>query len=93
MAITTNTTQSIKQTSSVLAPKCEATQKNMKKLCREAGLGEDAKLVKVTIPRIPGSFDDVVFAGLNGTAFYFLRGQSVNMPEAVQQMLTDCGVL
>ena len=31
MAIKTNTTQSIKQTSSVLAPKCEATQKNMKK--------------------------------------------------------------
>ena len=93
MAITTNTTQSIKQTSSVLAPKCEATQKNMKKLCREAGLGEDAKMVQVTIPRIPGSYDDVVFAGLNGTAFYFLRGQKVSMPEAVQQMLVNCGVL
>lgn len=91
MAIKTNTTKSIKQTSSVLGDKCDATQKNMKKLCKDAGLGEDAKLVKTMVPRIPGSDDDVLYAGLNCADFYFLRGETVNMPEAVLQMLRDCG--
>jgi hypothetical protein len=91
MAIKTNTTKSIKQTSSVLAGKCEATQKNLKKLCKDAGLGDEAKMVKTMVPRIPGSDDDVIFVGLNGVDFYFLRGESVNMPEAVMQILHNCG--
>lgn len=91
MAIKTNTTKTIKKTSSVLLKKCEATQTNMKKLCRDAGLGDEAKMIKAMIPRIPGSDDDVQFAGFNGVSFYFMRGETVNMPEAVAQMLRECG--
>lgn len=93
MAIKTNTTKTIKKTSSVLAKKCEATQKNLKKLCVSAGLGEDAKIVKTMIPKIPGNDDDVQYAGLNCVDFWFMRGETVNMPEAVMQMLHDCGKL
>ena len=91
MAIKTNTTKSVKTTSSALAYKCEATQKNMKKLCVAAGLGEEAKIVKITLPKLPGSDDDVQYAGLNGADFYFLRGTQVNMPEAVLELLQNCG--
>lgn len=91
MAIKTNTTKSIKKTSSALAGKCENTQKNLKKLCAAAGLGEEAKIVKITLPKLPGSDDDVQYAGLNGADFYFLRGEQVNMPEAVLKILQDCG--
>lgn len=91
MAIKTNTTKSIKKTSSVLAEKCEATQKNLKKLCKLAGMGDEVKMVKTMVPKIPGSDDDVLFAGMNGVSFYFMRGESVNMPEDLLQMLRDCG--
>ena len=87
-----NTSKTIERTSTVLAGKCEATQKNMERLMREAGCA-GAKLVKVTIPQIPGSRDDVVFAGLNGASFYFLRGKSVSMPEPVKEILVNTGVI
>lgn len=45
------------------------------------------------IPRIPGSEDDVVFAGLNGVKFYFMRGESVDMPEPVAEILRNTGVI
>ena len=87
-----NTTKTLEKTSTVLAGKCEATQKNMAKLMREA-LCPDAKLVRVTIAHLPGCRDDVVFVGLNGAGFYFLRGRQVSMPEPVKEILVNTGVL
>ena len=70
--------------------------------CREAGklvsayidgTLPDAKLVRVTIAHLPGCRDDVVFVGLNGAGFYFLRGRQVSMPEPVKEILVNTGVL
>lgn len=90
MAIKTNTTQTINRASSVLAEKCEATQKNLKKLCMNAGCAEDEKITSVAIPLVPGSKDDVIYAGLNGVDFYFQRGATVKMPECVYIQLKNC---
>lgn len=87
-----NTTKTLERTSTVLAGKCEATQRNMNRLMREAGCPQ-AQVVKVTIPQIPGCRDDVVFAGLNGARFYFMRGRSVQMPEPVREILAQTGVI
>lgn len=87
-----NTTKTLQRTSTVLSKKCEETEKNMQKLMREAGCA-GAKMEKVTLPQIPGMKDDVVFAGLNGAGFYFLRGKSVSMPAPVAQILRNCGVI
>ena len=46
---------------------------------------------EVTLPLTPGSRDDVVFAGLNGVSFYFLRGKECQMPAAVAEILKSCG--
>ena len=35
--------------------------------------------------------DDVVFAGLNGVSFYFMRGTVCEMPAAVVEILKNCG--
>ena len=48
-------------------------------------------MMKVTLPLTPGSRDDVVFAGLNGVSFYFLRGKECQMPAAVAEILKSCG--
>ena len=90
--INTNTTRSIRKTSTVLGEKCESTRKNMKKLMATAGAPE-YKTVKTMIPRIPGSEDDVVFVGLNGVKFYFLRGESVDMPEPIAEILRNTGTI
>ena len=87
-----NTSKTLERTSTVLASKCEATQRNINRLMREAGCPQ-AQLVKMTIPQLPGCRDDVVFAGLNGARFYFLRGRTVQMPEPVREILTHAGVL
>jgi len=87
-----NTTKTLEKTSTVLSTRCDMTQKNMEKLMREAGCA-GAKLEKVTIPSIPGMRDDVVFAGLNGAGFYFLRGRSVLMPAPVKEILKNSGVI
>ncbi len=87
-----NTTKTLEKTSTVLCGKCDATQKNMEKLMREAGCA-GAKMEKVMIPQIPGCKDDVVFAGLNGVSFYFMRGKSVLMPEPVKEILKNAGVI
>jgi len=89
MAVKTNTTQSINRTSTVLGVKCEETQKNLKKLCKIAGCADDVKIETITIPQIPGSSDDVIYAGLNGADFYFLRGTTVKMPEPVRKLLQN----
>jgi hypothetical protein len=92
MAITTNTTKSIKKASSVLSPKCEATKKNMAALAKKAGI-KTPKMVATMIPRIPGSDDDVMFVGLNGVSFYFMRGESVEVPEQIVEILKNTGNL
>ena len=85
-----NTTSSITKASTVLLGKCEKTKENMKQLMRDAGC-ETYKTVKTMIPLIPGSGDDVVFVGLNGVGFYFLRGKTVDVPEPLVEILTNCG--
>jgi len=92
MAVKMNTTQTVEKTSSALLGKCEATKKNMKSLMAKAGCPE-GKMVKVFLPLIPGCKDDVVFVGLNGVSFYFLRGTTAQMPEAVAKILRDTGHL
>lgn len=90
MAIKTNTTQTIDRSSTVLGEKCVATQKNLKQLCAKAGCPADEKIMTVGIPIDPTSKDDVLFAGLNGADFYFMRGETVKMPECVYQLLRNC---
>lgn len=80
------------KSSDALGKECEATKKNMAKLCKEAGF-PDAKKVKVGIPMIPGSKDDVQFVCINGVKFYFMRGEMHDVPEPVYNVMKDCGVL
>ena len=93
MAVNTNTTKTVRRTSTVLGSKCEATQKNMKKLLSKAGCAEGAKMEKVTIPMNPGDKDDVIYVGLNGADFYFKRGEPVSMPEPVARILRSAHVI
>ena len=90
MAIKTNTTKTINRSSEALGKKCEATKKNMAKLMAQAGCA-DAKKVKMMLPRTPGDNDDVQYVGLNGVDFYFLRGESVEIPEPVAEILKNTG--
>lgn len=92
MAITTNTKKTIERTSTVLAPKCEATQKNMDKLLRDAGCKGSVKKVMIPIPTVPGQKDDVIFTAINGAKFYFQRGKAVQVPEPVMQQMVNCGL-
>lgn len=88
----TNTSKTIGKVSTVLGEKCEETKKNMAKLMKDIGC-EGAKKVKVLIPNVPGSKDDVVFVGVNGVKFYFLRGQTVEIPEPVLEVMQNCGLV
>ena len=89
----TNTTATLGRTSDALREQCESTQKNLRKLMKEAGAedAEKVKMVKTIFPLIPGSKDDVIFAGLNGARFYFRRGVQVEVPEPIMQLLQECG--
>lgn len=84
-----NTTSSIKRSSTVLGPKCEETKKNMKELAKKLYGKEAPKMEKVSIPNIPGLKDDVLWAQLNGVEFYFLRGDTVEMPACIAQILRE----
>lgn len=88
MAITTNTTKTVKKSSTVLLKKCEATKKDMVNLAKRAGI-KTPKMVATLIPKIPGSNDDVLFVGLNGVNFYFMRGESVEIPEQIVEILKN----
>lgn len=92
MAITTNTTKSMSKSSTVLGPKCEATQKNLEKMCKDAGCKGAVKKALVPIPMIPGVKDDVFFVGINGIKFYFQRGKSAYVPEPVLEQGVNCGL-
>lgn len=87
-----NTTSSVVKASTVLLGKCEKTKEDMKQLMRNAGC-ETYKNVKTMIPLIPGSGDDVAFVGLNGVGFYFLRGKTVDVPEPLVEIMTNCGMI
>ncbi|MBP3655551.1 MAG: hypothetical protein J6K32_02530 [Clostridia bacterium] len=90
--MTLNTSKTLERTSTVLGRRCEETQKNMTRLMAEAGCA-GAPMATVMLPQIPGSRDDVIFAGLNGAKFYFLRGQKARMPLPVKQILVAAGVI
>ena len=92
MAIKMNTTQTIERASSALAAKCAMTAKNMDKLLAQAGCAGCRK-EKVTLPLVPGSKDDVLYVGLNGVDFYFMRGRSVEMPAPLKEILVNTGHL
>ena len=92
MAMQINTAASSKKASTVLGKKCEATQKNLKKLVTQLGLPE-AKMEKHMIPMVPGTKDDVQFASINGVDFYFMKGETVTMPDVVARQLERCGIL
>ena len=88
-----NTTQSMKQTSTVLGPHCENTKKNMAKLAAKLFGTEPVKMEKITIPTWPGVKDDVVTVQVNGVKFYLLRGDKVEVPAPVAEVLRNTGNL
>lgn len=88
-----NTSKSIEKTSTALAPKCEATIKNMKTLLAKAGVNGDYKTTKVLIPRAVNSGDDVLYIGLNGIGFWFKRNTSVNMPDPLLEIMQNTGMI
>ena len=92
MAITTNTKKTVDRASTVLAPKCEETQKNMDTLLKKAGCKAPFKKVMIPIPTIPGQKDDVIFTAINGANFYFQRGKAVDVPEVVMQQMVNCNL-
>ena len=89
----TNTSKTIGKVSTVLGEKAEETQRNMAKLMSDLKLPKDAKKVKVLIPNIPGSKDDIVFVGVNGVKFYFQRGKTAEVPEPVLEVMQNCGLV
>lgn len=89
----TNTTTSIRKASTTLTGKCERTSKNMKKLMADAGCAE-YKTVKTHIPlEMANSGDDVLYVGLNGVSFYFLKGKTVDMPEPLLEICKNSGII
>ena len=92
MSVTMNTTQSMERTSTVLSGKCEQTIREMKRMMAEAGCAQ-YESEKITIPNIPGCKDDVVFVGLNGVGFHFLRGQEIDMPGPLCEILRNTGTI
>lgn len=93
MALNTNTSTSIKRTSVMLGYECEKTKKNITKLLTNAGVKDAAKveMVKTMLPLIPGSEDDVEFVGLNGISFYFKRGEAIDLPKPIFEILHNAG--
>ena len=92
MSVTMNTTKSMERTSTVLSGKCGQTIREMKRMMAEAGCAQ-YESEKITIPNIPGCKDDVVFVGLNGVGFHFLRGQEIDMPKPLGEILRNTGTI
>ena len=86
------TSKTLEKTSTALSGKCEETEKNLARLMAEAGCAE-YRSVTTSIPMIPGSRDDVVYVGLNGVRFYFMRGRTIKMPEPLLDILRNAGVM
>ena len=85
-----NTSKTLEKTSTALSGKCEETEKNLARLMAEAGCAE-YRSVTTSIPMIPGSRDDVVYVGLNGVSFYFMRGMSYDMAAPLAEILRNTG--
>ena len=86
-----NTTKSMKKASTQLGGKIQKTRDNMDALLAQAGC-KGAKKVKTRIPLSPVTpNDDVLYLGLNGVSFYFMRGTVCEMPAAVVEILKNCG--
>lgn len=49
--------------------------------------------VKIRIPRMPDSRDDVVECGVNGHMYCIKRGETVEVPVSVKLVLENCGIL
>jgi len=88
----TTTTNNVGKASNVLGERCKKTTENMKAKMERAGCKE-YKTQRVLLPRARDDSDDVITVGLNGEMFYFLRGQSVNMPEPLCEILTNTGMI
>ena len=84
-----NTTTSIRRASTVLGKRCEETKKNMAALATKVYGKATVEMEKVSIPNIPGMKDDVLFAAVNGVKFYFMRGETVEMPKAIADVLRN----
>ena len=85
-----NTTKTMERTSTALMGKCKKTAQEMEARMREAGCPK-YETVDVTLPNLPGNKDDVVFVGLNGVGFHFLRGKRVAMPAPLYEILKNAG--
>lgn len=92
MAVNTNTSKTVGKASTTLCKRCENTEKNIKKLMADAGC-KTYETVSTRIPMIPGSKDDVLFVGLNGVSFYFLRGKTIEVPKPLLEILENSGEL
>lgn len=93
MAINVNTTQSMKQVSIAMAEHCENTKKNMKKLAAKLYGTETPKMESITMPTWPGIKDDVQPVQVNGVKFYIKRGEKIEVPAAVAELLRNTGHL
>ncbi len=87
-----NTTRTMERTSTVLSEACAKTLEQMKRRMAEAGCPE-YETVHTVIPLTPGSRDDVAFVGLNGVGFHFMRGQAVDLPVPLANILKNAGEL
>lgn len=88
-----NTTKTMKQASTALAPFCENTKKNMKKLAAKLYGAETPKMESITLPTWPGIKDDVQLVLVNGVKFYLMRGEKLEVPAAVAEVLRNTGHL
>jgi hypothetical protein len=80
----------MKKASTVLGGRIAATKKNIKKMMADAGCPE-YKTVKVLFSNVAAaSGDDVVTLGLNGIVFYFKRGESVDLPQPLAEIASNC---
>lgn len=91
MAIRTNTTKTVKLASTALGAKVEQTIKDMDTRLRAAGVKGAIRRVRVPIDRGTDAKDDVIFIGLNGQKFYFMRGMYVDMPLALLEIAVNAG--
>lgn len=88
-----NTTRSLSRASTVMGARCEETKADMAQLTKALMGGAKAEMETVSIPNIPGVKDDVIFCAVNGVKFYFLRGDTVEMPKAVFEVLRNTGTI
>ncbi|MDL2220082.1 hypothetical protein LJC55_00215 [Eubacteriales bacterium OttesenSCG-928-N14] len=80
-----NTTSSIKSTG--------MSEKQIDALAQQTGkeIAEGPK-VKVRIPELPGEIQPVECC-INGYNYIICRGQTVELPEAVVQLLSNAGIV